>query len=226
MTPRSRRPPEVSARIYRMLLWAYPASFRRQYADEMADVFRDMAEAAVGRRGTAGLIALWLRIVPDLVFSMVAQQLAETERRFAMWQEFWGRAHVSAALTAALILAALATPADPASMVIAAVPIFGVYVAALASRGLGPGGRALAILASILHAVLWIGVIWHPATLAPLVGVDRAHLSATDAFLIFAALTVLPWVTTAALVGIVAMMSRGRRGAGGSGPHDDAEMVA
>jgi len=221
MTPRSRRPLEVSARIYRMLLWAYPASFRRQYADEMADLFRDMAEAAVERRGTAGLIALWLRLVPDVVFTVVAQQLAETERRVAMWQEFWGWAHVSAALTAALILAALATPADPASMLMAAVPICGVYLAALTSKGLGPRGRPLAIVICVLHAVLWIGVVWLPPTL--FVGVERG-LTATEAFVVFAALLILPWATTAAQVGIVALISRGRRGAGGS--DGDAEMVA
>ena len=222
MTPRLRRPPEISARIYRMLLWAYPASFRRQYADEMADVFRDMAEAAVERRGTAGLIALWLGVVPDVVFTVVAQQLAETERRVAMWQEFWGWAHVSAALTAALILAALATPADPASMLMAAVPICGVYLAALVSKRLGPRGRSLAIGIGVLHAVLWVSVMWFPATL--LAGVHLALLSATDAFLVFVALAVLPWVTTAAFVGTVALISRGRGGAGGS--DGDAEMVA
>ena len=221
MTSRS-RPLEVSARIYRMLLWAYPASFRRQYADEMAHLFGDMAEAAVERRGSAGLIALWLRVLPDLGFTVVAQQLAETERRVAMWRAFWGQAHVPAALTAALILAALATPADPASMLMAAVPVLGVYLAALASQGLGPRGRSLAIGIGVLHAVLWVSVMWFPVTL--LAGVHLPLLSATDAFLVYVGLAVLPWVTTAALVGTVALISRGRGGAGGS--DGDTEMVA
>ena len=73
-----------------------------------------------------------------------------------------------------------------------------------------------------LAAVLWIGVISDPATL--LAGVLPSPLSATDAFKVFVALAVLPWVTTAALVGIVAMMSRGGRGAGKT--DDDAEIVA
>jgi hypothetical protein len=211
-----------SVRLYRLLLRAYPASFRRRYAGEMAEVFGDMAEAAVERRGGVGLIGLWVRVVPDLLLTAVGQQLAETERRVAMWRQFWGGAHLPAALTLALLLAALATPADPASMLIAVVPIFGVYVAALASTGLGPRGRALAILASILHAALWIAVISNPATL--LLPPDPAQLSATDAFLIYAGLVFLPWVTTAALVGVVALVSRV---VGGSGrPGEDTEIAA
>jgi hypothetical protein len=222
MTPRPSRSLEISVRIYRMLLGAYPASFRRQYGDEMAEVFREMAEEAVRRRGALALVPLWLRILPDLAWTVGTQQIAETERRVAMWRQFWGRAHFPAALTLALLVAALATPADPASMVIAAVPIFGVYVAGLASRGLGPPGRALVTLVGILHAVLWIGVISFPAVL--LVRVHLTPLTATGAFLVFAALAFLTCVTTAALVGIVAMLSRG--GVGARGPNEDAEIVA
>ena len=205
---------ELSVCVYRVLLRAYPSSFRGRYASEMADVFRDMAEAAVERRGAVGLVGLWVRVVPDLVLTATAEQLAETGRRVAMWRQFWGRGHFLAALTLAFILAALATPADPASMLIAAAPIFGVYLAARASTGLGPRARSLAIVASILHAALWIVMIWHPATLP--VGMDPAQLSATDAFLICVGLFFLPWVTTAAFVGIVALISRVVGGAGGA----------
>jgi hypothetical protein len=188
----------------------------------MREVFGDMAEAAVERRGRVGLIGLWVRVLPDLVLTAAAEQLAETGRRVAMWRQFWGRAHFLAALTLAFILAALATPADPASMLSAAAPIFGVYLAARASTGLGPRGRALAVLASILHAALWIVVMWHPLT--RLVAPDHAQLSATDAFLIYVGLSFVPWVTTAALVGIVALVSRV---VGGSGrPDEDREIVA
>ena len=230
MTPRSRRPPAVSVRIYRVLLWAYPASFRRQYADEMADVFRDMAEAAVERRGTAGLIALWLRTVPDLIFTVVAQQLAETERRVAMWQAFWGRAHVSAALTAALILAALATPADPASMLIAAVPMFGIYLAALVSKGLGPRGRSLAVSLSILHALAWIRLLAVPAPLVNGVVGAEAVRSVTRVVsppvVVLAVLPLLATLTTGVILGIVVWMSRGQKKTARSGPNEDAETLA
>jgi hypothetical protein len=187
----------------------------------MGEVFRDMAEAAVERRGGAGLIGLWVRVLPDLVLTAAREQLAETGRRAAMWRQVWGRGHFLAALALALILAALATPPDPASMLSAAAPIFGVYLAARASTGLGPVGRALAILASVLHAVLWIFVMSHPAAL--LAGMDPARLSASDALLIYVGLVFLPWVTTAGLVGVVALISRivGHRR-----PDEDAEIAA
>ena len=221
MKPRSRRSSKWSVCLYRVLLWAYPASFRRRYAREMGEVFGDMAEAAVERRGGVGLVGLWVRVLPDLVLTAAAEQLAETEGRVAMWRQFWGRAHFLAALALALILAALATPPDPASMLSAAAPIFGVYLTARASTRLGPRGRALVVLASILHAVVWIVVMSNPAMLV--VAPDPARLRATDALLVYVGLVFLPWVTTAALVGIVVLISRV---AGGAGPGDDAEIAA
>jgi hypothetical protein len=228
MTQDSSRSLEWSVRLYRLLLRAYPASFRRRYACEMAEVFGDMAEAAVERRGGVGLIGLWVRVLPDLMLTAVGQQLAETERRVAMWRQFLGRAHFLAAFTVALFLAALATPADPASMVIAAVPIFGVYVVALTSKGLGPRRRSLAILAGLLHAVLWVRMLYVPA---PLVFGPEGVQSATRVVLlgpavIVAGLPLLATLTTALIVGLVALMSGGRKQAGRSGPNEDAEIVA
>ena len=56
--PQTPRSSEILVRIYRLLLVAYPASFRREYEQEMISVFRDMAEAAWRRGRRAGL--LWL----------------------------------------------------------------------------------------------------------------------------------------------------------------------
>ena len=58
---------ERSVRIYAALIKAYPASFRSEYADEMILVFRDLATDAWDRRGVCGLLALWLRVLVDLV---------------------------------------------------------------------------------------------------------------------------------------------------------------
>jgi hypothetical protein len=190
----------------------------------MVEVYRDMADAAIERQGTAGLIALWFRVLSDLVFSAVTEQLAETERRLAMWQESWGRAHFSAALVVAFMLAALATPADPASMLMAAVPIFGVYLAAIASKGLGPRGRSLAIVLAVVHAALWIVLVSAPAKL--LAGVIPSPLTPHAAFLIFAALVIVPTVTTALIVGAVAVISRGRGGGTDLGPDEGTNLVA
>ena len=43
MMSRSSRPVRISVALYRLLIKAYPASFRRAYGAEMAQVFDDLA---------------------------------------------------------------------------------------------------------------------------------------------------------------------------------------
>lgn len=124
----ARRFPEVSVRIFRLLLRTYPASFRREYGDEMTSVFRDMAEAAWRRRGTAGLLWLTWPIVSDFLGNVPRQHIEETRRRVVMWQQFLGPAHFIVALAVALFIAALVTPADPASQILVGIPLFLVYL--------------------------------------------------------------------------------------------------
>lgn len=225
MKARSPRWLEFWVCVYRLLLWVYPASFRRQYAGEMAQVFRDMAAAALERRGPLGMIALWLRVVPDAVSSAANEHCTETERRVTMWRQFWGPAHLPAALTLSLLLAALVTPADPASMLIAAVPIFGVYLTGLMSGGIGPRGRALAILAGVLHALAWIRVLAVPAPLVVGTEAVRSEVRVAPSVAIAVTMFVLPVATTAVLVGLVALLSRGRKGGGEPGTSEEAEIV-
>jgi hypothetical protein len=54
----------ASERVYRMLLRAYPAGFRREYEAPMLQHFRDQLRAAAGAREWLGL---WLRTATDLV---------------------------------------------------------------------------------------------------------------------------------------------------------------
>jgi hypothetical protein len=58
---------ERSIRIYAALVKAYPASFRKEYADEMVLVFRDVATEAWRRRRHIGLLVVWLRVLGDLI---------------------------------------------------------------------------------------------------------------------------------------------------------------
>ena len=126
---------EILVRVYGLLVKAYPASFRREYGDEMTFVFRDMAEAAWRRRGTAGLVGLWWRMVGDFIGNVPRQHIGETQRRIVMWQQFLGPAHFVVALAVALFIAALVTPADPASQILVGIPLYLVYLLAfLAAR--------------------------------------------------------------------------------------------
>ena len=77
---RSQLTPAVStsARLYRLLLAAYPARFRREYAEPMVQAFRDCCRDAQ-RRGVRELAQVWLLALRDLLAT------APRERGAAIW---------------------------------------------------------------------------------------------------------------------------------------------
>lgn len=65
----------ISPRVYRILLLAYPAQFRREYGLQMAQLFRDSWRYQ-GRQGTKfGLLHLWLRTLLDLIQTVPHEHL-------------------------------------------------------------------------------------------------------------------------------------------------------
>lgn len=64
---------DVLVWFYRLLLAAYPASFRDEYGEAMVQLFRDTARDAYRRRGLLGLSAMWLRTLADLASSVIRQ---------------------------------------------------------------------------------------------------------------------------------------------------------
>ncbi len=81
---KSPRAVEWSVRAYRVLLRAYPASFREEYAGEMTQVFRDVSTDAWRRRGAPGLMTAWLRVLGDLAVTAIGEHVAELQRRPTM----------------------------------------------------------------------------------------------------------------------------------------------
>jgi predicted permease len=61
----------LSERIYAALLRWYPADFRRDFAPDMRDLFRDHLRAARARSGIFGVAMLWIRAIPDLLLTGV-----------------------------------------------------------------------------------------------------------------------------------------------------------
>jgi hypothetical protein len=53
-------------RLYRLLLYAYPADFRREYGPEMAQLFRDTCRDAYRQNGSLGR-AFWMPLLTDLM---------------------------------------------------------------------------------------------------------------------------------------------------------------
>lgn len=67
-----------SARLYRLLLAAYPAEFRREYGREMALVFDDRCRERAG--GRAAFAGFWVEALADLL-------RAAARERVAGWRE-------------------------------------------------------------------------------------------------------------------------------------------
>jgi hypothetical protein len=58
--------PKWPARLYRTLLYAYPAGFRREYGSQMAQLFRDTCRDVYRRDGSLGR-EFWMPILADLM---------------------------------------------------------------------------------------------------------------------------------------------------------------
>lgn len=60
--------------LYRLLLLAYPATFRQEYGRDAVEAFRD-ARAEAGSRGPGAVVGLWARTVPDVLVHGAAERL-------------------------------------------------------------------------------------------------------------------------------------------------------
>ena len=81
--------------VYRLLLRAFPASFRDRFGNDMADVFADRLRAARAAGGLA-VATLCTRTAADVVTHGIAERRAErarariaTYRRATMWSSIW-----------------------------------------------------------------------------------------------------------------------------------------
>lgn len=71
----------LSARIYSLLLYLYPTSFRRQFGRDMAQLFRDETRQTLRECGLIGLASLWLTIIVDLNKTVLAEHRWELLQR-------------------------------------------------------------------------------------------------------------------------------------------------
>src|SRR5215469_3597161 len=69
-----------SIRLYRWLLRLGPESYRRQYGDLTLQLFQACCWDAYRRRGTRGVLLLWLPLLSDGVAQMLAEQFSERQR--------------------------------------------------------------------------------------------------------------------------------------------------
>jgi len=65
-------------RLYRVLLCAYPADFRRRYGREMAQVFGDRCRGIAQTQGPRGLLLFGMRSMADLLSSSLRERIASS----------------------------------------------------------------------------------------------------------------------------------------------------
>ena len=71
MNPRLR----ISCRIYAALLFLYPVAFRRQFGEEMIEVFADQLRDASRNDGWAGTIGVWHCVSGELLRTALSSHL-------------------------------------------------------------------------------------------------------------------------------------------------------
>ena len=167
----SRVPPSVrvSIRIYRLLLRLYPRSFRREFGSEMRRLFEEIAGDAVECRGWIGLALMWYRILLDTASAVPRERVAEAQQRLCVIRQSFLDLRWQTALLISLFLGMVLTPADLASMVVFAIPLFGVYVCAANSLPLPGSLRTVFVSVSSLPLIVAIGLISNPLQVVPIV---------------------------------------------------------
>jgi serine/threonine protein kinase len=72
---------DPSVRLYRALLQLYPSDFRHEFGGLMAQCFRDLCREAESRGGPGRILAVWLRLLPDLALSLMREHLDSRRQR-------------------------------------------------------------------------------------------------------------------------------------------------
>lgn len=65
----------ASVRCYRALLLTYPPAFRKVFAQEMTQTFRDCCRSTIAERGSQGLASLWGLTLYDLAVTATAERV-------------------------------------------------------------------------------------------------------------------------------------------------------
>jgi capsular polysaccharide biosynthesis protein len=74
----------ISQKVYGWLLRVYPKAHRQAYGPAMAQLFRDQCRDAWEEEQDWGMVKLWLRVLPDLVSTSIAERLAALHERKSM----------------------------------------------------------------------------------------------------------------------------------------------
>jgi hypothetical protein len=152
----------TSERAYRSFLRAYPRDLRDEYGDEMARCFRELCREALEGRGGLGLAALWVRTLPELIYTALKE-------RSSMLTRNTYRATVGVALAAAFLLAwmdlAVSAVEEPDGLAMLApigffaVPVVGAVIAYRETKRRGTAYRAaVGVALAVAFLLAWVNL--------------------------------------------------------------------
>jgi hypothetical protein len=73
-----------SGKIYRSLLRLYPQEHRKNFGAPMQQVFNDQCHCAYQQKGVLGIFLLWLRILPDLGYTVLLEHSSSKQTSWGL----------------------------------------------------------------------------------------------------------------------------------------------
>ncbi|MFI5257679.1 MAG: ABC transporter permease, partial [Gemmatimonadales bacterium] len=137
--------PSLSERAYALLLRLLPSDIRETYGADMRDLFRDHLRDERRRAGIRGVLLLWLRTIPDLVYTAVHEREGD-------------------------MITAISQDARYATRILRKHPLFTFVAIAVVALGTG----AVSTIVSVANAVV-LRAIPGVARPGKLVIIDRVH---------------------------------------------------
>lgn len=102
-----------SVKLYRRLLFLYPAGHRQTYGPAMVQLFRDQCRDAVAPGNSLGLFKVWVRVLLDLAMTSLQERLSTLKGKNVMFKTTWsaGRTAFVVRFLAGFLLVLLTTAA-------------------------------------------------------------------------------------------------------------------
>lgn len=118
----------ISMRIYRCLLFAYPAHFRRRFGNQMLQTFRDCYRFEVNKAG------FWLRTLGDLVLTAVRER-ADSSGREGVFMNNTRRDAIALLACAGIIVIAILLLTFGRKNEVSSILTFGYILDAIVTTG-------------------------------------------------------------------------------------------
>ena len=153
---------EISGRVYRLLMRAYPEEFREMYGAQMEQAFRDLCREET-RRGGVGLARLWVRAGLDVVSSAIVERREAKEVAVTDYKMAYRSVGGVALATAFVLLLPLLAAWDwtLTDFVVAGALIFGTgltYVLATRMAGNIAYRAAVGVALAAAFLLVWINL--------------------------------------------------------------------